>query len=66
MLYKNINWYEKREKCLYASFFLCIIKISKLPHQRWDIYYAVSQQILQPLFKQRVFGFLRNVVMGER
>lgn len=60
------NLGEKKENCLYASFFLCIIRFSKLPHQRWDIYHAVSQQILQPLFKQCVFGFLRNVVMGER
>ena len=45
-------WKKKKESCLYASFLLCITRFSKLPHQRWDIYHAVSQHIFTTPFFQ--------------
>ena len=63
MLFTNLG--RKKESCLYASFSLRITRLSKLPEQRWDIYHAVSQHILQPLFKHCVFGFFKECSYGR-
>ena len=45
------------KKAVYVLLFSVYYKVYKLPHQKWDIYHAVSQYILQPLLSSSYLGF---------
>lgn len=62
MLLTNL---EKKESCLYASFYCVLQGLVNCPTRGGIFTMPFHSTFLQPLFKQCVFGFLKNVVMGK-